>query len=136
MPTSFGIPNMPVTRGTAPANSRRMSAPNNEAYKSVKQLKTAHTSPNFGYQWSLGGWASQGGFKGIQYKQEQEGHQLYVSPLEGPGEPTLIPGGSLHSGGRGVIKLDTDEYTKNNLSPLVSHPITTQTHYDSSRLYR
>jgi len=138
MPTSFGIPNMPITRGTAPANNRRMSShPDNRAYKNDKQLRTAHTSPNFGYQWSLGGWASQGGFNGMRFNEEPKGQQLYMSPLEGGrGEPTLIPGGSLHENKKGVIKLEMEDYEKNNLSPLVSHPITTQTYYDAKNLYK
>lgn len=137
MPTSFGIPNMPITRGTAPANNRRMSShPDNRAYKNDKQLRNPHTSPNFGYQWSLGGWASQGGFNGMRFNEEPKGQQLYVSPLEGPGEPTLIPGGSLHENKKGVIKLEMEDYEKNNLSPLVSHPITTQTYYDAKNLYK
>ena len=132
MPTQFGIPDMSITRGTANAPHRRPSQHTNVSMN----IKPLHTSPNLGYSQARGGWSSQGGYNAMQYQVQPTPPTLYENPLQGQGEPTLIPSNSLKGENKGIIRLTEDEYNKLKMTPNVQHPIYNLPHFDALKLYQ
>ena len=131
MPTQFGVPNLIVTRGTAPAPSRR---PSTAPSKTIEH--NLHVTPNMGYTQSRGGWSAQGGYRGMDYKVQPPPKPLYENPLSGTGEPTLIPANSLSGRPKGVIKLAPEEYERIKMTPYTKHPIFDIPNNDALSLYQ
>jgi len=131
MVTSFGVPNQIITRGTASAPSRRPSmAPKEKIEHTIRMMAP------LGYVQNRGGWSSQGGFRGMQFRVKDPPKSIYESPLSGTGEPTLIPSNSLRAKPKGVIRLPQEEYEKIKMTPHSKHPIFDIGNIDALSLYQ
>ncbi len=133
MPTQFGIPDLAVTAGTANAPHRRPSTAYTQKIKDVTPL---HTAPPLGYVQARGGWSYQGGFHSMKYNVPETAPVLYESPLEGKGEPTLIPSNSLKGERKGVIRLSDEHYDKINMTHSVNHPVYNIPQFNALSLYQ